>query len=99
MEPDLRVGVVKKVEDHPNADKLYILTVDIGEERRLVAGLKAFYSKEELIGKRIIVVKNLKKKKIRGVVSEGMLLAADDGSNVALLTTLHKVETGTKVKW
>ncbi len=99
MEPDLRVGVIKKVEDHPNADKLYILTVDVGEERRLVAGLKAFYSKEELLGKRIIVVKNLKKRRIRGVISEGMLLAADNGKEVGLLLPLHKVEPGTKVRW
>ena len=99
MGPDLRVGVIKKVEDHPNADRLYILTVDVGEERRLVAGLKDFYTKEELVGKRVIVVKNLKKKKIRGVVSEGMLLAADDGESVGLLTTLFKVEPGARVKW
>ena len=80
---DLRVAEIKKVEDHPNADKLYVLQVDIGETggtsfpafRQIVAGMKPYYKKEELIGKKIVVVKNLKPANLRGVESQGMLLA------------------------
>ena len=96
---DLRVGLIKSVEDHPNADKLYKLKVDVGsKEITLVAGLKKYYKPEELLGKRIIVVYNLQPKKFRGVVSQGMLLAADDGENVGILTPLRKVPPGTKVE-
>jgi len=88
---DLKVGKVLEVEDHPNADKLYVLKVDIGtEQRTLVAGLKEYYSKEELLGKPIVVVCNLKPAKLRGIKSEGMLLAADDGSTVSLLVPKGK---------
>ncbi|MBI2575190.1 methionine--tRNA ligase [Candidatus Woesearchaeota archaeon] len=82
----LRVAKIISAEDHPNADKLYVLRIDLGsEQRQLVAGLKGHYSKEELIGKNIIVVTNLKHAVLRGVKSEGMLLAADDGNKVAVL--------------
>ncbi|MGA1866090.1 MAG: methionine--tRNA ligase [Thermoplasmatota archaeon] len=88
MKLDLRVGTIISVEDHPNADRLYVLKVDTGEEepRTLVAGLKLFYTKEEMEGRRIIVVVNLKPAKMRGVVSNGMLLAAENDEVVALLT-------------
>ena len=96
---DLRIGLIKSVEDHPNADKLYKLGVDVGErEITLVAGLKKFYSPQELLGKRIVVVYNLEPKKFRGVVSQGMLLAADDGRDVGILTPLRKVRPGTRVE-
>ncbi len=96
---DLRVGRVDKVEDHPNADKLYLLTVDFGtEKRRLVAGLKEYYKPEELLGKNIIVVMNLEQKEIRGIKSEGMLLAADDGKTVSLLTVDRDVDVGAKIR-
>lgn len=88
MKLDLRVGKILSIEDHPNADKLYIIKVDLGEEepRTLVAGLKRFYSKEEMEGKRIIVVSNLKPAKMRGIVSNGMLLAAENDDVVGMLT-------------
>ncbi|MBN1390631.1 MAG: methionine--tRNA ligase [Candidatus Thermoplasmatota archaeon] len=88
MKLDLRVGTVLSVEEHPNADKLYVLKVDMGEDepRTLVAGLKRFYTKEEMQGKRIIVVANLKPAKMRGVTSNGMLLAAENEEVVAMLT-------------
>ena len=96
---DLRIGLIKSVEDHPNADRLYKLKVDVGErEITLVAGLKKYYTPEELRGKRIVVVYNLEHKKFRGIVSQGMLLAADDGKNVGILTPLRKVPPGTKVE-
>jgi len=83
---DIRVGLVTDVKDHPNADKLYMLRVDLGdEERTLVAGLRPYYSKEELKDKKIAVLANLKPAKLRGIKSEGMLLAADDGKTVSVL--------------
>ena len=98
---DLRTGTVTSAEDHPDAEKLFILKVDIGEERQIVAGLKAYYSLDEILGRKVIVVSNLKPAKLRGVKSEGMLLAADDeslgGDNVLLLTPSMDVPNGTKV--
>ena len=83
---DLRVAKVISAEDHPDADKLYILQIDLGREKRqLVAGLREHYSKEELQGKDIIVVSNLKPAKLRGKLSQGMLLAGDDGKEAGLL--------------
>ena len=96
----LRVGEIKSVEDHPNADKLYILKVDLGEfgERTLVAGVKEGYSKDELAGKKIVVVANLSPVKIRGVESQGMLLAADGEGKPVLVEPGKDVAAGTKVR-
>lgn len=85
MPLDLRVAEIKEVKDHPDAEKLYVMKIDLGEERQLVAGLKAHYEKDELVGKKIVVVANLEPAKLRGEKSEGMLLAADDGESVGLL--------------
>jgi len=96
---DIRIGKIISVEDHPNADKLYVVKVDLGDEvRQLVAGLKAYYKKEELLNKYVAVITNLEPKKLRGVESQGMLLAADDGENVALLTPEKEVKLGAKVR-
>ncbi len=95
------VGRIEKVEDHPKADRLYVLEVDLGTEtRRLVAGLKLYYSKEELVGKKIIVFANLEPATIRGVKSEGMVLAAvnDDESSVVLLAPEKDIELGSRVR-
>lgn len=97
---DLRVGVVTAVEDHPNANKLYILKVDLGEgaDRQLVAGLRPYYpDKAKLLGKRIVVVANLAPIVLRGVESRGMLLAAQDGERVVILTSDEEVRPGSKV--
>ncbi|MDR2518154.1 MAG: methionine--tRNA ligase [Spirochaetaceae bacterium] len=76
---DLRAAQIVKAEPHPKADKLFILTLEIaGEERVIVSGLIPHYTAEALIGKRIIVAYNLKSAKLRGVASRGMLLAASD---------------------
>jgi methionyl-tRNA synthetase len=84
---NLKVAKIIEVNDHPDADKLYVLQLDLGEEKRqLVAGLKGHYTKEELKDKKIIVVTNLKYAKLRGVESQGMLLAGDDGKSVGVLT-------------
>ena len=101
MEIDLRVAEIKSAEEHPNADKLLVLKIDIGGEdgeRQLVAGIKGHYSPEQLVGKKIIVVKNLAPAVLRGVESQGMLLAARDGENVVLLTTEKDVSPGSKVQ-
>jgi len=95
---DLRVGKIIEVEEHPNADKLYVLKVDLGNEiRTIVAGLKPYYSKEELKGKYVVIVANLEPKKLRGIESQGMLLAADDGKTVAILTVDRPVKPGAKI--
>ncbi|MBI3027119.1 methionine--tRNA ligase [Candidatus Woesearchaeota archaeon] len=84
---NLKVAKILDVRGHPNADKLYILDIDLGaEKRQLVAGLKGHYTPEELKNKKIVVLTNLKYAKLRGVESQGMLLAGDDGSNVGVLT-------------
>lgn len=94
---DLRVAEIKKVEEIEGADKLYKLKIDIGnEERIIVAGIKQHYSKEELIGKKIVVLTNLEPKKLKGVESKGMLLAAV-GKEVVLITPEKDVEAGTKI--
>ena len=97
---ELRVGAVTGCEPHPDADRLILLDVDLGPElgtRRLVAGIKAAYSADEIIGKQIIVCTNLEPATIRGVESQGMLLAATDGDTLAVLTPDRPVAPGSKV--
>jgi methionyl-tRNA synthetase len=96
---DLRVAEIKACEDIPGADKLYKMTIDIGEERTIVAGIKAYYTKEELLGKKIAVVANLEPRKLRGILSHGMLLAAsnEDKSSVVLLALDRDIPNGSKV--
>jgi len=96
---ELVIGRIKEVEDHPNADKLYVLKVSVGdEERTLVAGIKSYYSRENLLGKQIVVVKNLEPAVIRGVKSEGMLLAAQDSQGVSILIPDREVEDGAGIR-
>ena len=98
-EIDLRVAEIKAVEEHPNADKLLVLKIDAGDgEKQLVAGIKNNYSAEELIGRKIIVVNNLAPVVLRGVESQGMLLAARDADKVVLLTTDKDVKPGSRVQ-
>ncbi len=96
---DIRIGKVLSVESHPNADKLYVLKVQIDkEEIQLVAGLKQHYQPSELEGKHIVVVANLEPRKFRGVESQGMLLAATSGDGVvSVLTVDREVPSGSKV--
>lgn len=89
---DLRIGTITAVEDHPNAANLYVLAVDLGDyDVHLVAGVKKSYKKEELIGKQVVVIINLKPANIRGVESQGMLLAAIDKDKISLITPDKKV--------
>ncbi len=94
---DLRVAEILEVNDHQNADKLYVLKIDLGDEQRtLVAGLKQFYSKDELLNKKIIVLTNLEPKTFRGIESKGMLLAAEKDGTVKFLTV--DIENGAKIR-
>lgn len=97
---DLRVGTVKQAEAHPAADKLLVLQVDLGsEQRQIVAGLRGHYEPEALVGRQIIVVANLAPRKMRGLESQGMLLAAstEDHTQVILLTTEREITPGARV--
>jgi len=94
---DLRVAEIKEAKEVEGADKLLQLTIDVGEEKQIVAGIKTAYTTEELVGKQIIVVNNLEPAKIRGIESNGMLLAATDGEPV-LLTIDKPVKNGSKIK-
>ena len=96
----LRTGVIQSAEKHPNADRLLVLKVDVGEDepRTIVAGIAGRYAPEDLANQSVVVVVNLKPAKLRGVVSEGMLLAAGGGTVVALATTSEPVDPGTVVR-
>jgi len=101
---DLRVAKVLKVADHPNADKLLVMKIDLGDEQRtIVAGLKPYCPPESLLGQGIVVVANLAPRKMRGIESQGMLLAAsaagEDGqiTDVVVLTPQKPVGPGASV--
>jgi len=95
---DLRVAQIVGVQDHPNADKLYVIQIDIGgETRQTVAGLKGYYTPEELMGKRVAAIVNLAPAVLRGERSEGMILAAQRGDTVTLLVPEADVPPGSKV--
>ena len=101
MKVNLRVGRITKVEDHPNADKLYVVSLDDGTDRvrTICAGLKAYYSQSEMEGKLVVFVENLKPRPLRGITSEGMMLAADDGAGcVKLITVDGDVSPGSQVR-
>ncbi len=96
---DLRVGRVISAEEVPGASKLLKICVDFkNEQRTLVAGIKEFYSPENIVGKNIVVVYNLAPARIRGIESQGMLLAASDGEKVVLLTTDQEMPPGSKIR-
>jgi len=94
---DLRVAKVVSAERVPGTDRLLKLEVECPEKRQIVSGIAEFYSPEELIGKEVILVANLKPAKIRGVKSEGMLLAAKDKQGLVLITPEKPVPPGSKV--
>ena len=97
---DLRVGKILSVEDHPNADKLYVIEVDLGtEKKKLVAGLKQHYKPKDLKGKLCIVFCNIEPAVLRGVKSEGMILAAvnEDKSKIVFIQPGKDIELGSKI--
>ncbi len=96
---ELRVARIKEVQDHPNADKLYVITVDLGDKtKQVVAGIKGSYAKEELLDKQVILVDNLESAVLRGVESQGMLLAASDETGIVIVSPVRPVKLGSIVK-
>jgi len=96
----LRVGRVIEAANHPNADKLLVLKVDLGsEQRQIVAGLRGYYTAEQMLGRNIILVANLAPRMMRGQESQGMLLAASnaDRTRVIVLTPDSDIEPGSVV--
>jgi len=95
----LRTAKVLEVGVHPNADRLLVLEVDLGEmgRRQVVAGMRSHYEPEELVGKTVIVVTNLEPVELRGERSEGMMLAVLSGETACLLTTDREVGAGLEV--
>lgn len=91
-----RLAEIIDCEEHPKADKLLVLTLKIGDERRqVVSGIKQWYKAEDLIGKKVIAIVNLQPVKLRGIESRGMILAAEDeDGNLSLLTTLEDLKDG-----
>lgn len=99
---DLRVAEIIKVEDVEGADKLYKLTLDVDDlgERVVCAGVKKYYSKDDLKGRKIILLANLAPRKLKGIESQGMILAAvnKEESEVVLLSPEEDIEVGSKVR-
>ncbi|WP_103981898.1 methionine--tRNA ligase [Helcococcus massiliensis] len=95
---NLKVGLIKSAEDHPKADKLLVFKVQVGdEERTIVSGIKEWYKKEDLIGKKVVVLTNLPPKKLRGIESQGMILAAEKDGDLSLLSVLENIEDGAEI--
>ncbi len=96
----LCAAVIVEAAEHPNADRLLVLKVDIGEgaPRQIVAGIKSAYQPAELVGKRVVVVTNLKPAQLRGVESQGMVLATQDSTGLTLVAPERPIQPGTPVK-
>lgn len=106
MKLDLRVATIKHAEPHPNADRLLKIQLDDGtpDGRQVCAGIKAWYEPESLIGKQVVIVANLEPRRIRGEISQGMILAAsnqtgksDDAGEVVVLAVEKPVQPGSPV--
>ncbi len=96
---EIKTATVLEVNEHPDADKLYLVRVSVGDgERSLVAGIKPYYAPDELVGKQVLVVSNMEPAVIRGEKSEGMLLASSDGEAFSVITTDRKVKDGSPVR-
>jgi tRNA-binding protein len=96
---DLRVAKILSAREHPNANKLMLLQIDVGDEQKqIVAGIRGHYQPDQLIGRQIIVVNNLQEVVLRGEESHGMLLAAGDGDSIVLLRPDRDCAPGAGVK-
>jgi methionine--tRNA ligase beta chain len=96
---DLRIATILAAREHPNADKLMLLKIKVGdEEKQIVAGIRGHYSPEQLVGRQIVVINNLQDAMLRGEESQGMLLAASDAAGVVLLQPDRECEAGATVK-
>ena len=96
---DIKIGKILEVNLHPDAEKLYLLKVDVGDKTiQLVAGIKPFYTPEQLENKLIVVLTNLEPKNIRGVLSEGMVLAAQGKDDISLVISDKEIAVGSIVR-
>jgi len=96
---EIRIAQIKEIKDHPNADKLYVIIIDLGDKtKQIVAGIKSSYKKEDLVGRQIVVVDNLEPASLRGVESQAMLLAAQDEQGIVIITPERKMKLGSAVK-
>ena len=96
---ELTVGTVEKCEKHPSADRLLVSQINIGREtRQIVSGIAEYFSPEEMVGKKVIVVSNLKPAKLRGVESQGMILAGSTKKDLDLVTLVKDLPNGTRIK-
>ena len=98
---ELRAATIVEAKVHPNADKLLVIQVDLGgEKRQICAGIRAFYAPEQLVGKQVVVVANLEPRPLRGEISQGMLLAATDPTSgrVVIISPSESVAAGSVVK-
>ena len=96
---ELKIATIKDVKPHPQADRLYVVTVDVGGVvKQLVAGVRLFYSEELLKDKQVVIVDNLEPAVIRGVESQGMILAATDEKGIAVISPDRRVQEGSVVK-
>ncbi|MEM7261919.1 MAG: methionine--tRNA ligase, partial [Planctomycetota bacterium] len=96
---ELRVAKILSAEPHPNADKLYVMRIDGGEEeRQIVAGIRPFVEADALVGRSIVVVWNLAPAKLRGVESQGMMLAGQDGETLGILSPEPALPPGTRIR-
>lgn len=96
---ELRIAKIKEVNDHPNADRLYVINIDLGDKtKQIVAGIRNYYKKEDLVGRCVVVVDNLEPAMLRGVESQGMLLATHDEKGLAILTPDREIAPGSPIK-
>lgn len=96
---EFRIAKIKEVNDHPNADKLYIIMLDLGDRtKQVVAGIKNHYKKEDLIGRQVMMVDNLDPVVLRGVESQGMILAASDENGMSVIIPGKEMKLGSVVK-
>lgn len=96
---EFKVAKIVNVIEHPNADRLYVVTLDLGDKtKQVVAGIRASYTKEDLIGRQVVMVDNLDPAILRGVESQGMILAASDESGMSIISPAKEMKLGSVVK-
>ena len=96
---EIKIAKIKEVNDHPNADRLYVITIDLGDKtKQIVAGIRNSYKKEDLIGREVVVIDNLEPAILRGIESHGMLLATTDEKGLSIITPDREVQVGSIVK-
>lgn len=96
---DLRVALVKQCTKAEKSDKLLVLQLQVGKDtKQVVSGLAQYYTPDQLVGKYVVLVNNLKPAKLRGILSEGMILCADNGKDVVFVTPEKQTDSGSKVR-